>query len=145
MEKIDNNTTAILRFIYKHDSIVVQEIIDNFKLFKNSNIQYITSLLLQLISEGYLGLIIDDKHFVLKYNLAAHLEQCDARDIAPILPTQSVYLLPSGRALVEIARRNRWYFFAPLAASAISVLISLVTLLYELLDKSPTLVKLVLK
>lgn len=145
MEKIDNNTTKILSFIYKYDSVSIQNIINKFDLSDNLSEQYITSLLQFLITEGYMGLIVDADHYVLKYNLSDYLNQCTASNTNPLSPTMSVYLLPPGRALVEISRRNRWYFFAPFVVSAVSVLISLLTLLHELLDKSPTLVRLVLK
>ena len=145
MEKIDNNTTKILSFIYKYDSVSIQNIINKFDLSDNLSEQYITSLLQFLITEGYMGLIVDADHYVLKYNLSDYLNQCTASNTNPLSPTMSVYLLAPGRALVEIARRNRWYFFAPFVVSAVSVLISLLTLLHELLDKSPTLVRLVLK
>lgn len=142
MEKIDNNTTRILRFAYKYDSVVIQDIVNKFKLSDKPSMQYITSLLQFLIAEGYMGLIVSEDSYVLKHNLDDYLRHCSAHHIEPMLLSQSVYLLPPGRALVEIANRNRWYFLAPFIASALSVLISLITLLHELLGKSPILVEL---
>ena len=142
MEKIDNNTTRILRFAYKYDSVAIQDIVNKFKLSDKLSMQYITSLLQFLITEGYMGLIVSEDLYVLKHNLDDYLKHCNAHGIEPLLPSQSVYLLPPGRALVEIANRNRWYFLAPFIASALSVLISLITLLHELLGKSPILVEL---
>ena len=145
MEKIDNNTTKILRFIYKYDSVVIKDVIEKFQLTDKQNDQYIISLLQFLISEGYMGLIVEKDVYVLKHNLSAYLAKCDLLGATHMLPTQSVYLLPPGRALVEIANRNRWYFLAPFAVSALSMLISLITFLYQVLDQSPILVKLLLK
>ena len=143
MENLDNNSTNILSFIYEADSKTVREIMNKFELHAMSRREYIFSLIAYFVDQGYAGIIIDEYQYILKHNLYAHLQKCHLEKTEPILPEYSVYLLPPGRAAVENARRNKWYFTAPFVISVVSLLISVWSLLYQVFNNAPILVDII--
>lgn len=132
MDIIDNNSLEILKFLYDADSKTVREIMNSFELHAETRREYINSLIACFVSEGYIGIIVGSHQYILKHNCHEYFRQCACQEIDPILPDYGVYLLPSGRAVVENAQRQKWYFILPLTISIISALVSAIAIIVEL-------------
>lgn len=140
---LDNETLSLLKYIFKNDECKVRTLLQAFGIHKIDDSPNAIASLLHFIDKGFVALLLPDGEIISTYNFNEYCNQCLMRQKGIINADYQLLMLPEGRYILEEITRQKRYFNIPLVISAISASISAFSLLYQIFDNSPILVKII--
>lgn len=137
---LNKKTIEILKTLYKNSKnnhfLNISNIINLFGIESYATI-------LSLTFEGYVNLHFSDGYIIGTHNFSEKFISLSSEIDYYTQKNFTIHILSAGEKVVEDHRNKTISFYAPLAISILSFIISFATLFFNLIDKSPILVKLI--
>ncbi len=140
---LDSATLSFLKYIFKNDQCKVRTLQQAFGIDKITDSPNAIASLIHFIDKGFVALLLPNGEIISTYNFHEYYNQFLIRQKGIINADYQLLMLPEGRYIIEEIIRQKRYFNIPLVISVISALISALSLLYQIFDNSPILVKII--
>lgn len=140
---LDSKTLLLLDYISKNDYCNVRTLLHDLNIKQLSESPDTIASLLHFIDKGFVALLLTSGKTISTYNFHEYFNQCLINQKAVINADYQLFMLPEGRYIIEEITRQKRYFNIPLIISVISASVSAFSLLYQIFDNSPILVKII--
>lgn len=131
-----------LKYFYKVKTCTVTDYQNHFSF---DSIEYaITTLsaLSTLFEAGYISIVNPKLNILNSTSFESYKDACNRNSVTLITPDCTIVILPDGESYVEEHLRSFYFSFIPIIVSALSLILSIICLLVQVLNNSPVLVRL---